>query len=65
MKSTFSFDEAVVNRLNELAAKKGVSKTEILRRAITLYDYLEETRDPQTSNIRMVTPQGEVDLVLP
>jgi hypothetical protein len=64
-RTTFAFDKAAERKLRELAAIKGVSKTEIVRRALTLYDYLEAQRS-QSSHIRIETASGEkVDLVLP
>ena len=64
-KTTFTFNEDVTGRLDELAGKKGTSKSEILRRAITLYDYLEKQKS-QTGEVTIVKPNGEkVELVLP
>ena len=65
VKSTFVFDQAADSKLRDLADRKSVSKTEILRRAIALYDYLESQQKPG-AGIRIEKPSGEkVDLVLP
>lgn len=64
-KTTFTFNEDATGRLDELAGKKGTSKSEILRRAITLYDYLDKQKS-QTGEVTIVKPNGEkVELVLP
>lgn len=65
LKSTFSFDAAAEQKLRELAESKGVTKSEVLRRAIALYDYLESQRN-EKSHIKIEKPNGEkVELVLP
>lgn len=37
---TIDFPKPVINRLSELARKRGISKAEILRQAIALYSYV-------------------------
>ena len=64
-RSTFSFDDEAYKRLNELSGSTGVPKTEILRRAIAVYDYLNEVRGSENS-VKIEKPDGEkVDLVFP
>ena len=64
-RSTFSFDDEAYKRLNELSASTGVAKTEILRRAIAVYGYLNEVRGSNPS-IKIEKPNGEkVELVFP
>lgn len=40
IKSTFLFDEIANAKLESIACKTGQSKSEVLRHALTLYDYL-------------------------
>jgi len=62
-RTSFSFDNKVNSRLDRLAADGGTSKSEILRRAITLYDYLENEAD---GRIKFEKANGDkVELVLP
>jgi predicted transcriptional regulator len=63
-RTTFSFSKDVDRLLNDLAEHKDTTKTEILRRAITLYDYLEKNREGGT--VKIEKPSGEkVEIVLP
>jgi predicted transcriptional regulator len=65
VKSTFSFNEAADQKLNELADKLKISKSELLRRAITLYDYLDSAKDDR-GLVKIERSGGEkVDLLLP
>jgi predicted transcriptional regulator len=40
-KLTVEFASGMTDKLQDLADRKGVSKVDILRRALTLYDYAE------------------------
>lgn len=63
--TTFSFDENVTSKLNEIAEKSRTTKTEILRRAITLYDLLEK-RKGSDNTITIKDEEGkETELILP
>ncbi len=66
-RSTFSFDPTTATRLSELARKKHVSNTEVLRRALALYDYIESERsDESGGGITFVDKAGkEVKVILP
>lgn len=62
-RSTYSFSPKVIKKLAALAAKNDTSRTEILRRAITLYEYLEEERGD--GPIKITKANGErVDLIM-
>jgi predicted transcriptional regulator len=63
-RTTFSFSQDVDSLLTELAEAKHTNKTEILRRAIALYDYLEKQREG--GNVKIEKPNGEkVEIVFP
>ena len=65
MKTTFSFDDRVSRRLEEMAVDKNTTKSEVLRRAITLYDFLEKKRGDNHS-ITVIDKDGkQVEIVLP
>jgi predicted transcriptional regulator len=65
-RSTFSFDESVERKLNDLANKKHTTKTEVLRRAIALYDLIESRRNQQSSGVTVeFEPGKKVELVMP
>ena len=64
-RTTFSFDQTVNAKLADLAKRQGTTKTEILRRAITLYDYLDSQRGGD-GHIKIEKPGGDkVELLLP
>jgi hypothetical protein len=51
--------------LEELAAKKSISKAEVLRRALMLYDFVEDQRgDAKTVELKGGSGQG-VHLLVP
>lgn len=65
-RSTFSFDEQAYAKLSELASTSGVPKTEILRRAIAVYDYLLNEAGGSDHAIKIEKEGGEkVELVFP
>lgn len=64
-KTTFTFDNSVTERLEGIAQKKQISKSEVLRRAVTLYDFLEENRG-KNSSFKIIDKDGkEINIVLP
>lgn len=57
---TVQFPEKTSQTLEELAAQDQTSKTEVIRKAISLYKYLErETRDGK-HNVAIVDENGKV-----
>lgn len=65
MKTTFSFDDVVSTRLEKLAEEKDTTKSEVLRRAITLYDFLEKKRGDKDT-ITIIGEDGkQIEIVLP
>jgi predicted transcriptional regulator len=65
MKTTFSFDETVSKRLETIADHEKITKTEVLRRAITLYDFLEEKRGDNKS-LTIIDKDGkEIEIIMP
>jgi predicted transcriptional regulator len=64
-RSTFSFDESADRKLADLASKKGTTKTEVLRRAIALYDLIESRRSPSSAVTVEFEPGKKVELVMP
>ena len=65
IKSTFSFNPDADQKLNELAEKLHISKSELLRRAITLYEYIDAAKN-EKGQVKIEKASGEkVELVLP
>lgn len=65
-RTTFNFDKKAAETLEALAEKKGVSATEIVRRALALYDYIEQVKGPQVGSVTIEKEGGQkVDVVLP
>ena len=50
---TFKVDEGLLERLDSIAKLKGVSRSEVIRRAIELYLRMEEERRPQPKIVRL------------
>ena len=64
-RTTFAFDETTTERLSRLAKKKNVSNTELIRRAVALYEAVERERAPD-SDIAFLDKSGnKVNVVLP
>ena len=64
-RATFSFDKTVSKKLSQLAKEGDTSKTEILRRAITLYDFFEKNQG-EDGHIKLEKPNGDkVELIMP
>ena len=42
---TFIFDSSVTGKLDDMADKKGLSKPDILKRAVVVYEYLMEQEE--------------------
>ncbi|HEV3051810.1 MAG TPA: ribbon-helix-helix domain-containing protein [Longimicrobium sp.] len=64
-RTTFAFDPTTSERLSRLAKKKGISNTELVRRAIALYETVEQERDP-SSAVKFQDKAGNtVNVVLP
>jgi predicted transcriptional regulator len=65
-RSTYVFDESIDQKLQELAKSKHTNKTEILKRAIALYGYIESNRTQGTNSVTVVfDPDKKVELVMP
>jgi hypothetical protein len=65
-RSTYSFDESVDQKLNYLAKKRQTNKTEILKRAIALYDFIESRRKQGSSGVTLEFDQNDkVEVVMP
>ncbi len=64
MRSTYSFDKSVNNKLSQLASKKGTTKSEILRRAIVAYEYLDD--QAKDGLLTIEKPDGQkVEVLMP
>jgi len=57
---TVQFPEATSEILTELSAKDQVSKTEILRRALAVYKYLEQETRGSKHNVAITDENGKV-----
>jgi predicted transcriptional regulator len=65
-KFTVEFADGMAAKLDELATKKGVSKVDVLRRALTLYDYADrETSKDPNATLSITTGKTKKDIVLP
>ena len=64
MRSTYSFDKSVNIKLSQLASKKGTTKSEIIRRAIVAYEYLDN--QVEDGLLKLEKPNGQkVEILLP
>jgi len=66
-KFSVEFADGLASKLTELAAKKGVSKVDVLRRALTLYDYADKATegDPE-KNVSITKGDKKLqDIILP
>ena len=64
-KSTFSFDKAANAKLQNIANSSSTSKSEVLRRAITLYDYLLQNAHDE-GHLTITKQDGEqIRLLIP
>jgi hypothetical protein len=66
-KLTIEFNDQMNNTLGQLAADKGTTKVEVLRRAVALYKYLE-SEQKDGGNKKVSITQGDnilKDIVLP
>lgn len=59
-KLTVEFNEEVSSLLKELAAKKGTTRIEVLRRALGLYKYTSAEAGPTSGNQLSITKAGKV-----
>lgn len=58
-KLTVQFSEEGTRALDELARKNGTTKTDVLRRALALYDYVErELARTPGRNLSITDPDG-------
>ena len=66
-KFTVEFADGIAAKLETLAAKKGVSKVDVLRRALTLYDYADNqtSSDPEKKLSITSGDKKLQDIVLP
>jgi hypothetical protein len=66
-KLTVEFNDKMNQTLEQLAADKGVTKVDVLRRAVALYKYLE-SEQKEGSNKKVSITEGDnilKDIVLP
>jgi len=64
-RTTFSFDPDTTSRLNELAAHKGISNTEVIRRAVALYETIERERSKNSPITIQNKDNQSIRLILP
>jgi len=63
-RTTFAFSPAVDEKLTRLANQNNTSKTEILRRAISLYEYLGD--NSKGGRVRIERKDGtQAEIILP
>jgi len=62
-KTIFSFDAALGSKLQEIAVRQKIGKTEVLRRAISVYAYLDN--QSKDGNVKIEKADGQkVELVM-
>lgn len=59
-KLTVEFNDEMNRKLTEMAAKEGVSKVDILRRALALYDFVESEVDESQKRRLAIAQDGKV-----
>ena len=68
-KLTVEFNEQLNQTIDQLATAQGVTKTDILRRAVALYDFVRKETGPQSGDkkLSITTKDGKpvTDIVLP
>lgn len=68
-KLTVEFNEQLNQTIDQLARAQGVTKTDILRRAVALYDYVRKETSPERGDkkLSITTKDGKplTDIVLP
>ena len=55
---TISLPERAESALKEMSTEEGVSRTEILRRALALYEYLQEANGSGPLRVALVNDEG-------
>ena len=67
-KLTVQFDNKVNKLLKELAERKGTTKVEIIRRALTTYKYLDDQTDDGDKRVSVTSAKTDKiikDVILP
>jgi len=66
-KLTIRFGDKTDKLLKELAEEKGTTKTEIIRRALVTYKYLDEETKDGSKRVSITTTNNETikDVILP
>jgi predicted transcriptional regulator len=63
-KFTLEFNQQATNLVNQLAEKKGTSKSEVIRRALNLLSYVED-QQAKNSKILVMDPDGDIREIVP
>lgn len=64
-RTSIIFDPSTTERLSRLAKKKNVSNTELIRRAVALYETVERERAPDADVAFLDKDGNKVNIVLP
>ncbi len=65
-KMTIQFDDSVNKILNELSEKKGMTKGEIIRRALATYKYLDHEQDGYDTRVSITAGTQIIkDVIIP
>jgi len=64
---TIEFSKQVDDILKELAKKNNTTKVEVLRRALSLYDYVEKETSKEQNRRLSITDEDKIikDIILP
>ncbi len=64
---TIEFSKQVDDLLKELAKKNNTTKVEVLRRALSLYDYVEKETSKEQNRRLSITDEDKIikDIILP
>jgi predicted transcriptional regulator len=63
-RTTFSFDRPTSQRLDQLARRKGISNEELVRRAVALYELVENERAPESEVAFLDRNGDQVNVVM-
>jgi hypothetical protein len=63
-KFTLEFNQQATDLVNQLAEKKGTSKSDVIRRALNLLSYVED-QQAKDARILVVDPNGDTREIVP
>jgi hypothetical protein len=61
---TLEFNQQATDIVNQLAEKKGTSKSDVVRRALNLLSYVEDQQE-KNAKVLVVDPSGDTREIVP